>query len=267
MTPSTPKSCVLLASNAPVAVILYRKSHLTTYCLHLNYEQRHKRYVYKLTKGSRFYGRLFPHRCHLSPDGSMLVYFAMRGRKTGEASDPATWTAVCTPPWLKAHLFFPNGTTWGGGGMFLRDHRLIVFDTPPVDAGPKYTQFRGYEIIRDAKTLSEKEMSIVKARFQPSSETRLPWPIESDRITSPVLVRTTKSYFPDNYDYYDYVLQDGSGRDIDGAEEIVLANWAGWDTYGRLMVATGRELKIFELQRGKFAGKPIKTLDLEAMIA
>ncbi len=107
MTPSTPKTFVLLASNAPVAVILYRKSHLTTYCLHLNYEQRHKRHIYELTKGSRFYGRLFPHRCHLSSDGTMLVYFAMRGRKTGEASDPATWTAVCTPPWLKAHLFFP----------------------------------------------------------------------------------------------------------------------------------------------------------------
>ena len=105
------------------------------------------------------------------------------------------------------------------------------------------------------------------ARFRPPSETRLPWPIKSDRITSPVLVRTTKSHIPDNYDYYDYVLQDGSGRDIDGAEEIVLANWAGWDTYGRLMVAAGRELKIFELQRGKFTGKPIKTLDLDAIIA
>lgn len=267
MTLSTPKTCVLLACNAPVAVILYRKSHLMTYCLHLNYEQRHKRHIYELTKGSRFYGRLFPHRCHLSPDGSMLVYFAMRGRKTGEASDPATWTAVCTPPWLKAHLFFPNGSTWGGGGMFLRDHRLIVFDTPPVGAGPEYTQFRGYEIIRDLKTLPEKDASLVKARFQPPSETRVPWPIKSDRIASPVLVRTKKSHVPDNYDYYDYVLQDGSGRNIDGAEEIVLSDWAGWDTFGRLMVATGRELKIYELQRGKFNGKPIKTLDLEAMIA
>ena len=148
-----------------------------------------------------------------------------------------------------------------------RDHRLVVFDTPPVGAGPEYTQFRGYEIIRDLKTLPEKDMELVEVRFQPPSETRLPWPIKSDRITSPVLVRTKKSRFPDNYDYYDYVLQDGSGRDIDGAEEIVLANWAGWDAYGRLMVATGRELKIFELQRGKFTGKPIKTLDLEAMIA
>jgi hypothetical protein len=267
MTPSTPKSCVLLASNAPVAMILYRKSHLTTYCLHLDYEQRHKRHIYKLTRGSRFYGRLFPHRCHLSPDGSMLVYFAMRGRKTGETSDPATWTAVCTPPWLKAHLLFPNGSTWGGGGMFLRDHRLIVFDKPPVGAGPEYKQFRGYEIIRDVKTLPEKDVALVMARFKPPQETRLPWPIKPDRITSPVLVRNTKKHSPDNYDYYDYSLQDGTGRKVAGAEEIARANWAGWDAYGRLMVVTGQDLKIFELQHGKFAGKPIKTLDLEAVIA
>ncbi len=110
-------------------------------------------------------------------------------------------------------------------------------------------------------------MALVTARFKPQPETQLPWPIKSDRITSPVLVRITKPHVPDNYDYHNYVLQDGSGRNIDGAEEIVLANWAGWDAYGRLMVATGRDLKIFELQRGKFTGKPIKTLDLEAMIA
>lgn len=267
MTPSTPKSCVLLASNAPVAVILYRKSHLTTYCLHLDYGQQHKRHVYKLTKGSRFYGRLFPHRCHLSPDGSMLVYFAMRGRKTGDASDPATWTAVCTPPWLKAHLFFPNGTTWGGGGMFLDDRRLIVFEAATTGTGRESRQFRSYEIVHDVKTLPEKDMPLVMGRFKPPPEARLPWPIKADRITSLVLVRTAKSNTPDSYDYYDYSLLDGSGRDVEGAEEIALANWAGWDAYGRLMMSIGKDLKIFELQHGKFAGRPIKTLDLEAAIA
>lgn len=267
MTPSTPKSCVLLASHAPVAVILYRKSHLTTYCLHLDYGLQHKRQVYKLAKGSRFYGRLFPHRCHLSPDGSLLAYFAMRGRKTGDASDPATWTAVCTPPWLKAHLFFPNGTTWGGGGMFLDDRRLVVFDAPPVGAGPAYTRFRGYEIVHDMKTLPDEDRSLVSARLKPPPETRLPWPIKPDRIASPVLVRTAKSRTPDNYDYYGYSLLDGSGRDVDDAEEIRLANWAGWDAYGRLMVAKGKDLKIFELPHGKFAGGPTRTLDLEAAIA
>jgi hypothetical protein len=153
MTPATPKSHVLLASHAPQAVIFYRKSRLTTYCLHLDYEKRKGAFRDRLSKGSRFYGRIFPERCDLSPDGSLMVTFAMRGKRTNGTSDPSTWTALCTPPWLKAHLFFPNGSTWGGGGVFLRDRRLVVFDSPPRDAGPEYEAFRHYRIIRDTKSL------------------------------------------------------------------------------------------------------------------
>jgi hypothetical protein len=267
MTPSTPKAHVLLASDTPIAMVFYRKSHLTTYCLQLDYGRRGKGSPERLTKGSRFYGRLFPHRSHLSPDGSLLIYFAMRGRKTGESSDPSTWTAVCSPPWLKAHLFYPNGSTWGGGGMFLEGRRLVVFETVPEGAGPEYSKFRGYQIIRDTKILPADEMSLLTERYKTPAETRIPCPLGSDEKQRPVIVRTKKPHSPDNYNYFDYILQDASGKDIAGAEEIVLANWAGWDIYGRLMVASGSKLEIFEVNHGKSLGKPARTLDLEAAIA
>jgi hypothetical protein len=248
MTPSTPKSHVLLARQAPVAAIFYRKSRLTTYCLILNYGKRKSGFRDKLTKGSRFYGRIFPERCDLSPDGTLMVYFAMRGKRTNGASQPSTWTALCSPPWLKAHLFFPNGSTWGGGGVFLRDRRLVVFDSPPKDAGSEYDVSHGYRILRDAKALTAEERAGLEARFKPPAVMAIPCPGRGR--ASPILVRTAQPYGRGSYDQFDYVLKDAAGYDIEGAEDIVLANWAGWDIFGRLMVAAGRHLNIYEVQPG-----------------
>jgi hypothetical protein len=264
MTPATAKSHVLLASDEPVAVIFYRKSRLTTYCLHLDYEKRKNGFRDRLSKGSRFYGRIFPERCDLSPDGNLMIYFAMRGKRTKGKSDPSTWTALCTPPWLKAHLFFPNGSTWGGGGVFLRDRRIVIFDSPPEDAGPEYESFRSYRILRETKSLSATETAILKARFALPAVTTYPQP--SDRRTRTMLVRTAQPRRLGSYDQFDYVLKDAAGNDVPGAEEIVLANWAGWDHYGRLMVAAGRYFHIYEVNPGKPLPRPAKVLDLEAAL-
>lgn len=266
MTPSTPKSHVLLASDAPIAVIFYRRSHLTTYCLHLNYEKRRSGFRDYLSKGSRFYGRIFPERCNLSPDGSLLVYFAMRGKRTNGKSDPTTWTAICTPPWLKAHLFYPNGSTWGGDGVFLRDRRLVVFDAPPDGAGAEYETFRHYRILRDTKSLPESEIAVLKAHIQPPAVTKFPCPPGPRRRQKLMIVRTAKPHHLGSYDHFDYVLQDAAGYDVEGAEDIVLANWAGWDIFGRLMVAAGRHLKIYDVELGRRLQKPAKILDLETAI-
>lgn len=261
MTPATAKSAILLANAAPVAVIFYRRNRLTTYCLRLDYERLRWSYRDRLTCGSRFFGRIFPERSHLSADGELLVYFAMRGKKTDGQSDPATWTAVATPPWLKAHLFFPNGSTWGGGGVFLPDRRLVVLEAPPPGAGPEYETFRGYRIQRDIGALPEPESAALQAHLRPAKVTHYPWPLAA---RGPVIVRTARPQPLGSYELFDYVLQDADGYDIEGAEDIVLANWAGWDIYGRLMVAAGRHLKIYEIEPGRRLGKPTKTLDLEA---
>jgi hypothetical protein len=262
MTPSTPKSHLLLASDAPVAVIFYRRSRLTTYCLRLDYERHGKGFRDCLSKGSRFHGRIFPERGDLSPDGNLLVYFAMRGKRTSGKSDPTTWTAICTPPLLKAHLFYPNGSTWGGGGLFLRNRRLVVFDSPPEGAGAEYETFRHFRILRDTRSLPEKEIATLKAHVQPPAVTKYPCP----RRRKLVIVRTAKPHHLGSYDHFDYVLQDAGGYDVEGAEDIVLANWAGWDIYGRLMVAAGRHLKIYDVEPGRRLPKPVKILDLETVI-
>jgi hypothetical protein len=243
-----------MARDAPVGVVLYRKSHLTTYVLKLTVRDT-------LKKGSRFYGRLFPERCDLSPDGKLFVYFAMRGKLTDGNADPTTWTAVCEPPWLKALVFCPNGSTWCGGGVFQRDHRLVVFDNQQT----RRTEIGGYHLVTDTKSLPEKDVALLAARFKPPQELLLPAPRDAKRM--PHLLRRHKRRVASGYDMFDYTLQNPDGTDVEGAEDIILASWAGWHHDGRLVVAAGRHIKFYDVKPGKPLYKPVKILDIEAAIA
>ncbi len=235
-------------------MVLYRRSRLTTYVLMLDHKDR-------LHKGSRFYGRLFPERCDVSPDGKLFVYFALRGRKTGESSEPATWTAVCSPPWLKAHLFCPNGSTWGGGGLFLRDHRLVVIDTPEQ---PDTKEVEGYRLVRDNGELSAAELDLLKQKVRPPNETVFAQP--SGLKNAPVIVRRRKDGVASGYDMFDFELRGGGGVEFPGAEDIILANWAGWDARGRLIAAKESTLRIYEIGGAGPLPRPSKILDIETAI-
>jgi hypothetical protein len=254
MTPSTPKTFIHMARDAPVGVVLYRRSHLTTYVLKLDRKDR-------LIKGSPFYVRLFPERCDVSPDGRLFAYFAMRGKLTDGKADPTTWTAVCEPPFLKALTFAANGSTWGGGGLFLRDHRLVLFDK---FEGATET-IRGYRLVHDRKALPAGDKELVATRFQPPPELLLHAPRIAKRM--PHLLRRHKPLVASGYDMFDYTLRNPDGTDVAGAEDIVLANWAGWHFDRRLVVAVGRHIKFYDVKPGKPLYKPVKTLDIEAAIA
>jgi hypothetical protein len=72
-----------------------------------------------VTPGQWFKGRIYEHRCDLSPSGDKLVYFAAKHR-----GPYGTWTAVSRPPWLTALALWPHGDAWGGGGLFETETRL-----------------------------------------------------------------------------------------------------------------------------------------------
>lgn len=254
MTPSQPKAFVLPAARAPGGVVLYRRSNRTTYVLQLDREDR-------LHRGSRFYGRLFPERCDVSPDGKLMVYFAMRGRKTGSAAEPSTWTAVCSPPWLKAHLFCPNGSTWGGGGVFLEDQRLVVIDNPE---DPGVREVKGYRLVRNTSELSLAERQLLKHKVNPPSVAIHAHP--SARKDAPFITRRRKDGVASGYDAFDHELRRGDGAEFPGAESIILANWAGWDSRGRLLAAWGSVLHIYEVDEASPLPKPHKIFDLESAI-
>ena len=69
-------------------------------------------------------GRIYEERCDLSPDGKYLIYFALNGRWQSETK--GSYTAISRAPFLKAITLYPQGDTWGGGGVFTgpRDYWL-----------------------------------------------------------------------------------------------------------------------------------------------
>jgi hypothetical protein len=75
----------------------------------------------EVTPGQWLSGRIYEERCGVSPDGQLLVYFAGKFKtKLG------TFTAVSRPPFFTALALWPDGSTYGGGGFFEDNRKLIL---------------------------------------------------------------------------------------------------------------------------------------------
>ncbi len=73
-------------------------------------------------------GRVYERRCDLSPDGSLLVYFAATYRQPYP-----TYTVVSRPPYFTALALFPKDDAWGGGGLFSGPRRLLLNHRAPAE--------------------------------------------------------------------------------------------------------------------------------------
>jgi hypothetical protein len=129
---TAPRLFVVMASHAPVAVIIARGPSRWT---HLSLWDTETELV---TSGAWFKGRLYESKCDLSPDGALFLYAAFKG---GRAQTPFTdsWTAISRPPWLYALALWPVGTTYGGGGRFVgpRQVSLRGVGAPHPDFPPR----------------------------------------------------------------------------------------------------------------------------------
>jgi len=76
-----------------------------------------------IVPGQWLSGQIYNERCGLSPDGELLIYFCGKFKtKLG------TFTAVCRPPYFTALALWPDGSTWGGGGFFEGDRKVVLKD-------------------------------------------------------------------------------------------------------------------------------------------
>ena len=73
--------------------------------------------------GQWFHGRIYERRCDLSPDGSLLIYFAQKisARTMKDKEYTYAWTAISKPPYLTALALWPKADCWDGGGLFHSD--------------------------------------------------------------------------------------------------------------------------------------------------
>ncbi len=117
--PPPPRLFVIMARDAPAAVVIRRGPASWARVTFWNTASD------VLTPGSWFRGRIYEEKCDLSPDGELLVYAAYRGRRL-RTSYSDSWTAISRAPWLHALVLWPMGTTYGGGGRFMDNRRVVL---------------------------------------------------------------------------------------------------------------------------------------------
>ncbi len=118
MTPVSPRLHALLAAQAPVGIVI-RRGPSKQYCTLL-----WDRQTDTFTLGQWLKGRIYEHRCDLSPDGKHFLYFAMNAQRSRKG--PMCWTAVSRTPYLRAIALYGDEETWLGGGRFLDNKTYFV---------------------------------------------------------------------------------------------------------------------------------------------
>ncbi len=145
-----PRLHVLLAAQANVGIVIRRGPSKQCCTLLWNRETD------TFTLGQWLKGRIYEHRCDLSPDGKHFLYFAMNARRSRKG--PACWTAVSRAPYLRAIALYGDEETWLGGGRFL-DNR-----TYSVNGGPFFHVLReSKEVIREKPVRNAPTISLSEA--------------------------------------------------------------------------------------------------------
>jgi hypothetical protein len=247
----------ILARNSPTAVVFRKGPSKWVQVLKWNTQTD------TFEAGQWFHGRIYERRADLSPDGTMLVYFAQKieGRTLRDAEYTYAWTAVSRPPYITALALWPKGDCWHGGGLFQDNETLILNHKldrakPHPDHIPHGLQVKlknhvcgeddplfSERLQRDGWDLKQ-EWAVENRGYPLMFTTRQPEIREKPSPDGSMLIRLTRSI--EDLDYAEeFAVSNGHGSAlirIDGA------SWMDWDLRGRLVFA--RDGKIFEGQIG-----------------
>ena len=114
----------LLARNAATGILIRRGPSSHTQLIKWNLAKD------TFEEGQWFKGRIYERRCDISPNGTLLIYFAATYKEPLRS-----WTAISKPPWFTALALWPKGDGWNGGGRFL-DSYSIQLNHLPNEATP-----------------------------------------------------------------------------------------------------------------------------------
>ena len=117
--PPPPRLFVIVASQADEAVI-FRKGP-ADWCHIIRWNTLDDTF----NRGAWIKARIYAERCDLSPNGKLLLYFALKGGLF-DTSYKMSHTAVSRMPWLQALVLWPEGDTWGGGGRFSTNSHVVL---------------------------------------------------------------------------------------------------------------------------------------------
>lgn len=130
---------IILARDAPIGLILRRGPSRWYHLIRWRTDND------SFEPGAWFHGRIYEEKCDLSPGGELMVYFCHGGRFRPGYTD--SWTAVSRAPWLYALVLWPWGTTYGGGGRFVENRRLVLRANMRLETHPRHP-LHGIEVIQ-----------------------------------------------------------------------------------------------------------------------
>jgi hypothetical protein len=245
---------VILARSAPVGVIFRRGPTRWVQIIRWDTE----RDIFEA--GQWFNGRIYERRGDLSPDGSLMIYFASKinGRTKRDTEYTYAWTAIRRPPYLTALALWPKGDTWHGGGLFdtptqvWLNHKpeaaiahphhlpdgLSVCPNPGArgEDGPVWCK----RMVRDGWTLVQEGSYPISSDWSIRVEKKEVWerPAPDGRAKLRRVLDAISFKFPDALVESFWLIREG-WTDL----KIREARWADWDLTGRLVFA--REGRIY----------------------
>lgn len=118
-TSPTARLHVLLARDAPVGLVIRRgpSKQFATFLWKRN------RDTFELGQWAK--GRIYEHKCDLSPNGRNFIYFVFNGKSHLEIN---SWTGISLAPYLKALTLYSHNDTWCGGGLWTGNNRFWLFN-------------------------------------------------------------------------------------------------------------------------------------------
>ncbi|MBI3944961.1 MAG: hypothetical protein HY321_03515 [Armatimonadetes bacterium] len=216
-------------------------------------------------EGQWFHGRIYEHRCDVSPDGSLLVYFASKfSKKT--LKDPEytyAWMAISRPPWLTALALWPKGDCWHGGGLFFDAHKVWLNHHPDKAVPHPHHRPHGLRVIPNPDAHGE-GFPVLDRRMRHAGWTTVQdldcewrggrWVVDAPEIRrkarpggSFVLeMRLVAMDFavPGGPWVFRFAIRDAASH---GETLLSGATWADWDQQGRLVYAVGGRLFAAEV--------------------
>ena len=271
-----PKIRGYVASQKNIIVFLYRRSNKITYLISLNY-QTDKEWI---EIGSRFYGRIYPNRCDLAPDGTYFLYFAMGKSQQQYHQKLYCWTGICIPPNLTAKLLFAHQDTWGGGGSFVDNNTIFVSRGmyPDFDIQQNY-QLDRYQITFEGEYdggswTSGKDWQLTETQINSTYQYPIPkcWTKTKGKITLikylnyNSFLKSKDGQTMGTYDLHSYEIKKTKSEVRHSLNDEKICLWADFDNYGRLLITRGSEIFIYQSFKDVIDKKPSKVFDLENMI-
>jgi hypothetical protein len=195
-------------------------------------------------RGQWFHGRIYEERSDLSPDGTKFIYFVSKNGLKHDAGIGETWTAISKPPYFTALALWPNGSTYGGGGLFLDDRYYWRADWPSgihprfsvkglIDVTDAVISVSFHEKFLDDRIhLQFRHVGWSTVELQGCRPVRLEKP-------SPIGKGALRLERVGSLSHYSLVLTDyrAEPKPFD-------AEWADWDQRGRLIIARAGKLLV-----------------------